>query len=185
MMRSPTRKSTLVRRDTNRALLVDKLSERWLAERSGIALYDRVIERLVGIEELESELTRFRDQEQLHLEMLEQLLAELGRRPRDAPSTPGVNLAASEISAMLELVRDPQLTPRHLVEVLLSFELLDDGGWDILLELAKQADLDDEWLRSFRVAKREEEEHVHVLKTQLVRIERMQLFSAELMGTSI
>ena len=82
-MRSPTRKSGLVRRDVDRTLFVDKLCERWLVERGATTLYRMAIERLQGIEDLPETFARFRDQEQLHADMLEQLLAELGVHPRE------------------------------------------------------------------------------------------------------
>jgi hypothetical protein len=159
-------------KDVNRELLVDKLSERWLTERAVTTLYELAIERLPQDSDV---LTRFLEQERLHVEMLEQLLIELGREPRSAPSTPSTNLAASEMEALVELARDRHLMPRHLLEVLLAAELLDGSGWDLLVELGREARLDDEWLRSFRVANREEQEHEHVIRGRLLGYERAEL----------
>jgi rubrerythrin len=179
MNRSPTRKTQLLRKDVDRALFVDKLAERWLVERSIVTMYELAIRRLAevrGLAHLTERLDRFRDQESQHAAMLEQLLRELGHEPRQEPATPGINLSASELSSLLEVLRGNELEPRHVVEVVLAAELIDNGGWDLLIELAREADLDDEWLRSFRTAGREEQEHEHVLRTELAKMEREQLF---------
>src|SRR3954464_9364098 len=99
MIRSPTRKSQLVRSNVDRALFIDKLTERWLVERSAVTMYDLAIAALNGVPDLPVRLTRFREQEQLHADMLEQLLSEFGRNPRNEPATVGINLGASEMSA--------------------------------------------------------------------------------------
>jgi hypothetical protein len=161
-----------VRKDVNRELLVDKLCERWLTERAVVKVYELAIERLPRDA---GELERFLGQEKLHIDMLEQLLHELGRDPRSAPSTPSLNLAASEMEALVELARDRRLLPRHLLEILLAAERLDGSGWDLLVELGRDARLDDEWLRSFRVANREEQEHEHVIRGRLLGYERAEL----------
>jgi hypothetical protein len=185
-MTSPTRKSQLMRKDADRNLFIDKLAERWLVERGAVGLYDLALQLLEGKRELgdlPERLVRFRDEEKLHAEMLEQLLAEFGRHPRNEPATPGVNLGASEISSLLDVLRVGEgLQPRHVLEVLLCAELIDGGGWEILTDLAKEADLNDEWLSSFRQAVREETEHEHVLREHLLRLEREELIPAQYEG---
>jgi len=167
------RKTDLMRTDVKRAPFTDKLCERWLTERAAVTLYQRSLPRLPEGER--AALERFVGQEELHARMLEQLLIELGSDPRGAPSTPSMNLAASEMEALLELARDPRLEPRHVLEVLLAAELLDGAGWELLIELGKQVSLDEEWLRSFRAASREENEHEHVIREHLWRYERDEL----------
>jgi hypothetical protein len=161
-----------VGKDVNRELLVDRLCERWLTERAVVTLYELAIERLPNDAPV---LQRFLEQERLHGAMLEQLLAELGREPRSEAATPSLNLAASEMEALLELARDRRLLPRHVLEVLLAAERLDGDGWERLVGLGRDANLDDEWLRSFRVANREEQEHEHVIRGRLRAYERAEL----------
>jgi hypothetical protein len=173
-----------MRKDADRKLFIDKLAERWLVERGVVNLYDLALQHLAPVVrelgDLPARLSRFRDEEQLHAEMLEQLLAEFGRHPRNEPATPGVNLGASEISSLLDVLRvGEELQSRHVLEVLLCAELIDGGAWEILTDLAKEADLDDEWLSSFRQAIREETEHEHVLREHLLRIEKEQLIPTQ------
>jgi ferritin-like metal-binding protein YciE len=175
MMRGPTRKTLLMRPGVRRELFIDRLCERWLFERCACALYERVLPRLRAEPQLTARLRAFAAEERTHVEMIEALLAVLGRRPRQEPATPAVNVAATEAEALLELARGPELTPRHLLQVLLAAERIDGGGWEHLVELGRQADLDDEWLRSFRAAARVEAEHLHVLTEWFERVEREEL----------
>jgi hypothetical protein len=164
-----------MRSDADRGHFVDRLVERWLYERSSVTLY-QLAEQRIG--DFEGRLSRFREEERLHAEMLEQLLAELGVAPREQPAYGSATIAASEIATMLELLRSEGLEPRHVVQVLLAAERLDGGGWELLNDLGNEVDLDEEWLRSFRAAARAEAEHTHFLDEQLVRLERDQLFAA-------
>jgi hypothetical protein len=181
-MTVPTRKTRLfMRRDVRRVAFVDKLRQRWIVERAGSTLYQLAIDRLrddLNTGALVSELERFGEQEQLHAAMLEQLLGELGHAdPRHEPATLGVNIAASQMASLVDLMRGRQLTSRHVLEILLMAERLDLAGWELLTDLAKEADLDDEYLRSFRAAGREEAAHEHFVRTHLVQLEREMLFS--------
>jgi hypothetical protein len=108
--------------------------------------------------------------------MLERLLAELGVQPREQPAYGSASLAASEMGALLDAAR-AELEPRHMVQVLLAAERLDVSGWELLLELARDADLDEDWLRSFRAADRAEAEHEHWLRAHLLKLERAALFA--------
>jgi rubrerythrin len=182
-MTMPTKKTHLFSRtDVRREEFIDKLRERWIAERAAINLYDLALGRLSGERSLASmteALPRFRDQEQLHADMIQQLLAELGRGdPRHEPATPSVNIAASEMASLIELMRGPELTTRHVLEVLLMAERFDRAGWELLTDLAKEAKLDEEWLRGFRAAGREEAEHEHHFRAHYDRMEREELFGS-------
>jgi hypothetical protein len=97
--------------------------------------------------------------------------------PREQPAYGAATIAASEAATLIELARADGLEPRHFVQVLLAAEKLDGAGWDLLTELGKEVDLDEEWLRSFRAAGRVEAEHEHYLREQLLRLERAALFT--------
>jgi hypothetical protein len=171
-MRTPTKKSTLTRRGIRREFLIERLVERWLFERSAETLYALALKHLKPGDPLTDEVARFRDVERLHREMLEALLGEFGREPRAEPATPRVNITASKAAALLEAARGSELTRAGVVEILLSFEVMDAVEWEILAELGQAADLEDEWLRSFRVAEREETEQIHILRAHLERLDR-------------
>jgi ferritin-like metal-binding protein YciE len=183
MTRTPTRKALLTRRGINRALLVEKLCQRWLFARSAAHLYELALARMSGessneAESLQARFKRFVDEEKLHAQMLEALLAELGRSPRAAPATPAINITASEAATLLELARDRQFGIGELLSVAEAAELLDVAGWERLIQLSRDADLDAEWLRSFHSAFREAEEHLHIMRTHSERLERKSLETA-------
>lgn len=181
-MTVPTKKTRLFgRRGVNRGDFIDKLTQRWIVERAAVTLYQLAIGRLRSygaLAALVPELERFGEQEALHGQMLAQLLGELGHDPRHEPATPSVNIAASEMAALLEALRAPALRPRHVLEVVLMAERLDATGWELLTDLAKEAGLDEDYLRSFRAAGREEAEHEHVVRAHLQRLERDRLLGA-------
>jgi ferritin-like metal-binding protein YciE len=186
-MTIPTKKTRLfTRRDVDRVDFVDKLAQRWLVERSAVTMYDAAIPRLQANEllrDLVPELERFRKQEELHATMLAQLLGELGYEdPHRAPATPQVNLAASAMAAILESVRSPTATARSILEAMLMAEHMDIVGWELLTDLAKEAQLDDDYVRSFRAAGREEAEHQHVLHAHVMRLEREVLLHEQIPG---
>src|SRR5262245_40459381 len=104
-MTRSTRKSRLfARRDVRREEFIDKLRERWIAERAAVTLYGLALERLrvqAGPKALIDELPRLSEQEERHAEMVTRLLAELGRQdPRHEPATPSVNIVASEMGSL-------------------------------------------------------------------------------------
>ena len=186
-MTVPTKKTRLFsRRDANRDDFIDKLAQRWIVERAAVTLYGVALERLrvnALLTNLLPELKRFRAEEQLHADMSEQLLGELGHGDvHREHATPGVNLAASTMAAILESVRAPTATARSILGALLMAERLDVGGWELLTELAKQVELDEDYLRSFRAAGREEHEHEYVIRTHVLRLEREVLLHEPLPG---
>jgi hypothetical protein len=159
MKRIPTRKSVLLRSDFNREPFAQRVHERLGFERAIGALYERII-GLTGDPELNDRLRAFRREEKLHEEMLEALLRLLGRDPADAPQ-----LEILSASGSLD----------RMLTALFEAEVLDEGGWEILVELGKTVDLDQEWLGGFRMALRQEKEHLHVVREALLRRNREQL----------
>ena len=186
-MTVPTKKTRLfMRRDVDRGDFIDKLAQRWVVERAAVTLYEDAIARLRAnelIAPLVPELERFHDQERLHATLLEQLLGEFGVGDvHGEHATPAVNLAASAMAAILESVRAPAATARSILEAMLMAERLDVAGWELLTELARDAHLDEDYLRSFRAAGREEREHEYVIRTHLLRLEREVLLHEQVPG---
>ena len=186
-MTMPTKKTRLfARRDINRDDFIDKLAQRWVVERAAVTMYKDAIARLRVNELVAERHPRAR------------ALRRAGGAARDdaraAPSelghgdvhgehaTPAVNLAASAMAAILESVRAPAATARSILEAMLMAERLDVSGWELLTDLAKDADLDEDYLRSFRAAGREEREHEYVVRTHLMRLEREVLLHEQIPG---
>jgi hypothetical protein len=178
-MTVPTKKSRMFTRHVDRGDFVDKVAQRWVVERAAVTMYKEAIARLRVnqlLVNLIPELERFAAQEQLHADMLAQLHVELGRGDvHGEHATPGVNLAASTMAAILESIRAPRATARSILEAVLMAERVDVGGWELITDLAKEGGLDEDWLRGFRAADREEREHEHVVRTHLMRLEHEML----------
>ena len=175
MSRIPTRKALVHERGIDRAHFIDKLVERWVFERSAVTAYKLARKRLAQLADappISARLDEFARQEQLHADLLEALLDVLGRAPREMPATPSVNIAATEAEALLELLRGHELASENVLEVLVALELIDCAGWELLIKMGGAVDLDEEWLRSFRAAEREEEEHRHFLRAHLELAQR-------------
>src|SRR5689334_15094091 len=119
MTRTPTRKAALLRSDMNREPFARRVHERLGFERAIGALYERII-GVTGDPELNERLRTFRGEEKLHEEMLEALLRQLGRDPSDAPALEILGAAGS-----LD----------QLLNALCQAEMLDEGGWEVLVEL--------------------------------------------------
>ncbi|MCU1278992.1 MAG: hypothetical protein JWM53_2538 [bacterium] len=174
-MTVPTKKTRLLSSDVERDDFIDKLVQRWVVERAAVTMYELAVGPLRPhwkYERLAHELERFQREEQLHADMLQQLLRELGHGDvHTEPATPAVNLAASAMAAILDSMRAPAATARSILEAMLMAERLDVAGWELLTDLAKDAELDEDYLRSFRAAGREEHEHEFVVRTHLMRLE--------------
>jgi rubrerythrin len=186
-MTIPTKKTRLfMRRDVDRDDFIDKLAQRWLVERAAVTMYDAAIPRLAAndiLREIVPQLEHFRQQEELHATMLAQLLGELGYPdPHQPPATAQINLAASTMAAILDSIRAPTATARSILEAMLMAEHIDNIGWEILTDLAKEADLDEDYVRSFRAAGREEAEHQHVIRAHVMRLEREVLLHEQIPG---
>lgn len=170
-----------MRSDVDREVFVERLTERWLVERCMVTIYELSLERLEGERPLQGlcdRLAHFLEQERLHQALLEQLLTELGRDVRSQASSPALNLGAAEMSSLIELLRDRHLEPRYVLDALMVAERIDGGGWELLTELGRIVDLEEEWLRGFRAASREEAEHAHVIGEAVLRVGREALLRA-------
>ncbi len=175
MTRIPTRKAFMHEKGIDRERFIDKVVERWVFERSAATAYSLARKRLAQLPDappISERLDGFAREEQLHADLLETLLDVFGRAPREMAATPSVNIAATQAEALLELLRGQELGAENVLEVLLSLEVLDCAGWELLIKLSGEADLEAEWLRSFRAAEREEEEHRHFLRAHLEMAQR-------------
>jgi len=123
--------------------LIDLLSERLAFEREAVKLYDAILARLDGsvaggvVEPFREELQRFRDEEKEHERWLERQIGDLGG---DASvKSEMAMLVERESTGILEVVTTDELLP-HAIHALLAAELVDNSGWELLVELADDAD---------------------------------------------
>lgn len=147
-------------------VLIDKLGERLAFERTGTRLYDAVLAKLEGADAhpggpTRIELQEIRDAEHRHAMLVAEGLRQLGADP--TAMTPGADVVAVAGSGWVLAITDPRTTLNQCIDVLLVAELSDQGGWELLIQLADQLGFSD-MADGFRLAYAEESEHVAKLK---------------------
>lgn len=138
----------------NKEALVDKLCERLAVEKSGVEIYQAVLAKL-GDPSIARRLERYQQEEAAHRDLLASVLERMGVTERETPSA---RLAMHEGQAYLRLIEEAE-TPAQLLNILLTVELMDENGWEMIVNLAR--DLGDEELaRACNGALKDEKEHL-------------------------
>ncbi|MBX3622042.1 MAG: ferritin-like domain-containing protein [Rhizobacter sp.] len=120
-------------------VLVDKLGERLAFERGGVRLYESLLVKC-GTEggllppSVVGQLQQFRDEEAQHLQLVTEALQALGADP--TAQTPCADLAGVESAGLVQAMNDPRSTLQQGLNVILDAELVDNAGWEMLIELA-------------------------------------------------
>jgi ferritin-like protein len=145
----------------NPEVFIDKLGERLAFERTGTRLYDYLInkcETLKADAEIPIDtLRRFRREEALHFKLVAEALESLGADP--TAQTPGADIAAVASCGVLQVLSDPRTSVPQSLEAILTAELVDNAGWELLLKMADAMELHD-MEANFRQALAEEEKHL-------------------------
>jgi bacterioferritin (cytochrome b1) len=123
----------------NAALVLDVLSGRLAFERTAVTLYDNVMRKIERGGEpryrvLLDQLRRIRDQEKEHEEWLEEQIRSLGGTAHETTALSQLEL--EEATGIKSVIVDGHQNVLHLLHALLSAELADNAGWDILVKLA-------------------------------------------------
>jgi rubrerythrin len=151
-------------------LLLDKLGERLTFERQGTRLYQTVIQKCELLEmddesgpSLE-DLRHICDEELEHFKMLQKAITDLGG---DATiMTPCADVAAVMSKGVLEVAVDPRTTIPQTLQALLTAELVDNDGWQMLQDLAAELG-QDELEEQCRQAFEQEQEHLEKVREWL------------------
>ena len=152
-------------------ILLDKLGERLAFERQGTRLYETVIQKCELLEaedesgpSLMEELRHICDEELEHFKMLQKAITDLGG---DATViTPCADIAGVMSKGVLEVAVDPRTTIPQTLQALLTAELVDNDGWQMLQDLAAelgQDDLEEQCRQAFE----QEQEHLEKVREWL------------------
>ncbi|APR80463.1 Hypothetical protein A7982_05810 [Minicystis rosea] len=141
---------------------IDKLGERLAFERTGTRLYEALLTKLDASSSWEggpswSELVRFRDEEAAHFTLLRRCMEELGADP--TAQTPSADVIGVASMGLLQVVTDPRTTVAQSLNALLTAELTDNDGWEMLVDVAealKQDEMAERFLRA------QEQEDIHL-----------------------
>ena len=156
----------------NRDVLVDKLCQRLAVETAGVELYQALIVKMTD-EVIAARLKHFMHDEAKHRDLLSAYLDKLGATERETPSA---RLARLEGQAYLKLVGEAS-TPAELLNILVTVELMDENAWEMLINLGHDLG-DEDVVRTFGQALKEEKEHLRGVRGMLAQLTRQMMMTA-------
>lgn len=172
-------------------LLMDKMGERIAFERAGVRLYDALIAKYAAVtqsgEDLPSlaealaasgedwtaqtsallgetplqSLERIRNEELQHFHLLCDAMESLGGDP--TAQTPCADVAGVASAGLMQVVTDPRTTLAQCLTAVLSAELTDGAGWELLIQLTEQGG-HDELTGKFLTAHGQEVQHQQAIQ---------------------
>lgn len=159
--------------ERNRDKVIDLLNERLVFERAGVKLYDAIVQNMQKSKNPEvgrmlPTMKEHRGHEKEHEEWLEEQIRSLGG---DAHGHTEMGDLITVESAGIERVVTTDQDLVHQLHGLLTAELVDNAGWELLLELADEAG-DDAARREMRKRAHHEEEHLIFVRRAIVAFAR-------------
>lgn len=172
------------------SLFLDKLGERIAFERTGTRLYDALITKYLALSGAEDDvlppaamilnagsapsgreplmdetpvdtLRRIRAEELAHFRMLCDLVVKMGGDP--TAQTPCADVTAAASMGLMQVITDPRTTLAQCLNTILSAELTDNAGWELLSELAEEVG-QREMLKQFSEALSAEQQHLAIVR---------------------
>jgi rubrerythrin len=151
----------------NKAIaLVDRASERLAFERTGVRLYDTLLEKMDVATSFKGGPTKkavqkIRDEELQHALMLAEALEYMGADP--TVMTPSADLVSVESMGLGSVINDPRTTVGQCLHALMVAELADGEGWTLLRTMADDMGQDDLSAR-FTEAEQQEQRHLEQVR---------------------
>ena len=152
------------------AVLLDKLGERLAFERQGTRLYEAFLQKCesLTLEDASGpsveELRHICEEELEHFHLLQNAITALGG---DATvQTPSADVAGVLSHGVMQVVSDPRTTIPQTLQAMLTAELVDNDGWQMLQDLAGELGQDD-LEEQCRKAYEEEQEHLEKVRDWL------------------
>lgn len=169
-------------------VLVDKLAERLAFERTGTRLYDALIAKYetmyagstlasrgngngMGAEAEDYDgyvsketLVEVRNQEAGHVMLVADAIRRLGADP--TAETPCADSVGVQSIGLVQTVSDPRTSLAQSLNAMLTAELADNAGWELLIQLAESLG-QDEMAGRFRDALATEARHLQMIRSWL------------------
>ena len=148
-------------------ILLDKLGERLAFERTGTRLYDALITKcdvMLGgdMSMTIADLEQIRADEARHFMLLSDAIESLGGDPTS--QTPSADLAGVESMGLVQVLNDPRTSIAQSLHAIMTAELSDKAGWETLVALADEHELN-EMVEDFTDALNQEREHLALVQT--------------------
>ena len=149
------------------AVLLDKLSERLAFERMGTRLYEALLNKIEILGETTpgptmEQIEEIGREEMEHFLMLNRTITDIGGDP--TVQSPCADVAGVTSMGILQVVTDPRTSVAQCLQALLTAELTDNAGWELLIKLADSLG-QDEMRAEFETALANEEEHLLNVRT--------------------
>ncbi len=148
------------------AVFLDKLSERLAFERMGTRLYDALITKCETLGDDANgmslaALQEIRDEEHRHFLLLNEAITQLGGDP--TVQSPCADVTGVASLGIMQVLVDPRTTVTQCLNAILTAELTDNAGWEMLIDVADELGHSD---LSERFAEALENEQKHLLNVQ-------------------
>ena len=149
-------------------LLLNLLGERLAFERTGVRLYEAVIDKLPAFAgdagsagPTVADLRAIQEDELRHVDVVRRAIEKLGGDP--TAMTPAADTGSVSMMGVLQVVCDPRAQLAQSLHALLTAELVDNDGWELLIQLARG--LGQEAIaQSFAQAR--DQEHLHLVRVR-------------------
>jgi len=153
-------------------VLLDKMGERLAFERTGARMYDALMVKVVGqrtpgIGPTPAEIEELRAEELRHFELVRRHLVRLGADP--TVQTPCADISGVTALGVLQVLTDPRTTLSQCLNAILTTELADTAGWELLAQMARKAGEED-MAAEFEQAHAAEMQHDVRVKTWLAQM---------------
>ena len=179
-------------------VLMDKIGERIAFERGGTRLYEALLAKYQATTRVAGEvlppagevhevaeaqglavlapvageaptqtLLRIRSEEVQHFWLLCEAMQQLGGDP--TAQTPCADVIATASMGLMQVVADPRTTLAQSLNAILSAELTDNAGWELLIQLAEHSG-ESELAGRFLGALAQEQEHLVTIKGWLAAL---------------
>ena len=120
-------------------LLLDKLGEREAFERTGVRLYDSMIIKVEASGDKfapsVADLREIRAEELAHFHLVADALQQLGGD--STAESPCADVTGVASRGILQVLADPRTTIAQSLSALLTAELTDNAGWELLIQLCE------------------------------------------------
>ena len=151
------------------AVLLDKLGERLAFERMGTRLYEALLNKCETLGEEEpgptvEDIQQIGREELEHFLLINETIAELGGDP--TVQSPSADVAAVASLGIMQVLTDPRSSMAQCLQVILTAELTDNAGWELLINLADNLGYTD-MSAEFQTALEHEEVHLQNVRTWL------------------
>lgn len=149
----------------NPEVLLNKMGERLAFERSGVRLYEAFIIKCESMNlpkqvSLET-LRQFRGEEEQHFHIVKNAMLSMGADP--TAQTPDADVIAVASMGIQKVIQDPRTSLSQCLSALLTAELVDNAGWEVLIKVAEGMGLE-QITADFVKPLQEEEKHLQTIR---------------------